>query len=138
MDQHHLPGQSGKKSDRKHPLGPPSPSPRNGGETGGQFQPGHDLGVATRFQPGNPGGPGRPAGVKELIRERTNNGRDIVEFLVKGMRDELYPKRRLRPADRIDCARILCERFWGRVPLADGDNEMPKLIAVYLKPGQDW
>jgi hypothetical protein len=94
--------------------------------------------VGRPFAVGHPGGPGRPPAIKEMIRQRTRDGRDIVEFLVKAMNDELYPKRRLRPADRLEASRILAERVWGRVPLADGDEEQPKVIILTLKPGQDF
>ena len=108
----------------------PSVRPQNGEKMG--------LGAATRFQLGHPGGPGRPPSVKTLIGGLTRDGRDIMEFLVKAMNDTLYPKRRLRPADRLEAAQLLSAYFWGRPMLADGEAEGPKVLIVQLKPGQDF
>ncbi len=54
------------------------------------------------------------------------------------MDDTLYPKRRVRPQDRLEAARLLADRVWGRVPLADQDSEQPQVIIVTLRPGQDY
>jgi hypothetical protein len=120
--------------DRDRVNGPsqaPSPSPENAQEMRSPV-------IGRPFQPGWKGGPGRPAGVAAMIRAQTRDGLDIVTFLVKCMRDELYPWRRLRPADRLEASRLLAERVWGRVPLSNGDEEQPKVIVLQLNPGQDF
>lgn len=61
-----------------------------------------------------------------------------MEFLVKTMNDTLYPKRRLRPADRLEAPRILAERGFGRVPLANEGGERPEIIVIRLKPNQNF
>lgn len=113
---------------------PPSEARKNAGE----MRRSDGLPVGRPFQVGHPGGPGRPAGVKEYIRQKTRDGRAIIDFMVAVMNDTLYPKRRLRPADRLEAARILAERGFGRVPLANTDGEGPEVIIIRMRPDQDF
>jgi hypothetical protein len=114
----------------ENPTFPPSQAPKNTGE----MRRADGLPVGRPFAKGWAGGPGRPAGIREYIRQRTQDGRAIVEFLLKVMDDTLYPKRRVRPQDRLEAARLLAERGFGRVPLADGEDRGPEVIILRLKP----
>lgn len=94
--------------------------------------------VGRPFEVGHPGGPGRPAGVKEMVRRATRDGVDIIAFLTRATNDTLYSKRRLRPHDRIEAASLLSAYLWGRPALTDGEVEGPKVLIVQLKAGQDY
>ena len=72
---------------------------RLGGVTGRGFQPG---------QSGNPGG--RPKGLSRRVRELVgDDGYAIAEFMLKMMNDETA-----RNADRIEAAKWLADRAFGR------------------------
>ena len=70
-----------------------------GGVTGKGFLPG---------QSGNPGG--RPKGLARRVRELVGeDGEAIVQFLVETMHDSSARRR-----DRLEAARLLADRGWGR------------------------
>lgn len=60
-------------------------------------------------QSGNPGGRPRGSGIAGLVRERTADGVEPVEVLLKIMRDKKAAKR-----DRIKAAEVLLDRGWGK------------------------
>jgi hypothetical protein len=80
----------------------PENSPRTGRD--GRFLPGVS---------GNPGG--RPKAIVARIREQTNDGAELVDFLVQVVRDETEPTR-----VRIEAAGELLDRGFGRAPIAAG------------------
>ena len=64
-----------------------------------------------RFLPGQSGNPGgRPAGLSGLIRESTNDGAELVEFMLKVFRGELGESVRTRA----DAATWLADRAFGK------------------------
>ena len=72
--------------------------------------------IGRPFQPGVSGNPGgRPKGVVSRIREQTNDGAELVDFLVQVVRDETEPTR-----VRIEAAGELLDRGFGRAPIAAG------------------
>ncbi len=87
--------------------------------------------------PGGPGGPGRPAGITSYVREKTQNGRLVINFLVDVVTGKPIKGRVPRLTDRIDASRLLLKRGFGRVPF-ENEVELPPLIVVQLKPGQDF
>jgi Family of unknown function (DUF5681) len=77
---------------------PPATTP-HGGVTGAGFLPG---------QSGNPGG--RPKGLARRVRELVGeNGELILQFMVQVLGDE-----RARTADRLEAARWLADRGFGK------------------------
>ena len=94
---------------------------RVGGVTGKGFTPGVS---------GNPGG--RPKGLSRRVRELVgDDGHEIAEFMFTVMNDE-----RARNADRIDAAKWLADRAFGKAPLvvtAGGDRRA--LVAGLLQEG---
>ena len=74
---------------------------------------GRTTGGCTRrgFLPGQSGNPGgRPKGLAKLCRELTDEGEEIVRFMV----DVLKGKRATRISDRIRAAEWLADRGWGK------------------------
>ena len=64
-----------------------------------------------RFLPGQSGNPGgRPVGLSGLIRESTNDGAELVEFMLKVFRGELDDSVRTRA----DAATWLADRAFGK------------------------
>src|SRR6266851_6724092 len=57
----------------------------------------------------NPGG--RPLGIHEEIRQLTGNGKDITRILTECMLGKM-PGAKAR--DRLDAARYLADRLWGK------------------------
>ena len=67
--------------------------------------------LSGRFLPGQSGNPGgRPAGLSGLIRESTNDGAELVEFMLKVFRGELGESVRTRA----DAATWLADRAFGK------------------------
>ena len=63
------------------------------------------------FPPGVSGNPGgRPLGFSHLIRERTNDGADLVDFALS----ILQGKRGARLQQRLEALQWLADRGWGR------------------------
>lgn len=85
----------------------PRRGPGSGGVTGRGFQPGHS---------GNPGG--RPRGFVAAIRDATNDGEELVTFVLKVFRGESIGTgkgaQRPRLADRLAAATWLADRGFGR------------------------
>lgn len=63
----------------------PSNGAGNGRHVDGKFQSGHDIGKDSRFQPGHPGGPGRPRGpdLVGIIAEILDEEIDVTVGLKK-------------------------------------------------------
>lgn len=79
-----------------------SATTRNGGVTGKGFTPGVS---------GNPGG--RPKGLSRRVRELVGeDGEAIARYMLSVMKDE-----RARNADRIEAAKWLADRGFGKAPL---------------------
>ena len=76
---------------------------RPGGVTGKGFLPGHS---------GNPGG--RPKGLAERVRQETNDGKMILDFMIAVARGAKIDGRKPRLADRVDANKWLADRGWGR------------------------
>jgi hypothetical protein len=72
-----------------------------------------------RFQPGTSGNPGgRPTGLAALVREKTNNGQDVIAFLLQVLTGQLRQGEeiiKVTVADRIAAADRLLERGYGKV-----------------------
>jgi hypothetical protein len=87
-----------------------------GGVTGNGFVPG---------QSGNPGG--RPKGLQRRVREEFgNDGDGLVAFLAGVVTDA-----DAKTTDRLEAARILLERGWGKAPIAlDTDGQPTKFVLV--------
>src|SRR5207244_5015060 len=58
---------------------------------------------------GNPGG--RPRGLAQLIREATDDGRELVDFMLRVVRGK---EARARVRDRMDAATWLADRAFGK------------------------
>lgn len=70
--------------------------------------------VGRPFPPGVSGNPGgRPKAIVARIREQTNDGAELIDFLVRVVRDETEPTR-----VRIEAAGELLDRGFGRAPIA--------------------
>lgn len=65
-----------------------------------------------RFLPGNPGG-GRPKGLASLVRERTGDGAELVDFMLDVLRGRKKAPLRLR----MEAAQWLADRGFGKVAL---------------------
>lgn len=63
-------------------------------------------------QTGNPGG--RPKGFAMLIRENTNNGKEIAMFMIQVMRGETVCDREPDVRDSIKAAEWLADRGFGK------------------------
>lgn len=64
----------------------------------------------TPWKPGQSGNPnGRPSGLAKRIREATNEGQDLVDFM-----SEVFRNEREKTSDRITAATWLADRCWGR------------------------
>lgn len=76
-------------------------------------------------QSGNPGG--RPKGFGAYIREKTEDGKEIVDFFLKVFRGEDIDRRRPKLKDRVDAGSWLTDRGYGRpaqaVELSGPDGE---------------
>lgn len=96
-----------------------SETTRLGGVTGHGFKPG---------QSGNPGG--RPKGLSRRVRELVgDDGHEIAEFMFSVMADE-----RARNADRIDAAKWLADRGFGRAAITvDASMTPEQLLGDYFK-----
>jgi hypothetical protein len=87
--------------------------------------------IGRRFPPGVSGNPGgRPRGVARLAREATNDGADIVAFFVSILQGRTPPigggkSSGHRPSlkDRIEAARWLADRGFGKAPITVNDND---------------
>ena len=92
---------------------------RLGGVTGHGFKPG---------QSGNPGG--RPKGLSRRVRELVgDDGHEIADFMFSVMADE-----RARNADRIDAAKWLADRGFGRAAIIVDAGVTPEdLLREYFK-----
>ncbi len=91
------------------------------------------------FQPGHPGNGGRPPSLMSYVRQKIGeDGRVVINFLVDVVNGKPIKGRIPRLTDRVDAARVLLERGFGRVPLADGEGPGPQIIEIILKPGQDY
>ena len=77
---------------------------------------GRDTSGLKRWEKGQSGNPGgRPAGTKGLaarIRERTGDGRLILDLLLDTLTGEIKSSTK----EKTDAARILLERGWGKAP----------------------
>lgn len=81
-----------------------------GGVTGKGFMPG---------QSGNPGG--RPRGLQRRVRDEFgNDGDGLVAFLAGVVTDA-----DAKTTDRLEAARILLERGWGKAPIAVDTDGQP-------------
>jgi len=82
---------------------------------------------------GNPGG--RPKGLSRRIRERTRDGAAIVDF----MTGVLDGRIRASVRDRIEAARWLADRGFGRVerPAMTPEQEQPFATGVILVSGTE-
>ncbi len=68
--------------------------------------------VETRFKPGESGNPGgRRRSLTKLIREKTRDGKTIVDFMVKVMEGDL---KGARVSDRVAAAKFLAEHAFGK------------------------
>lgn len=86
----------------------------------------------TRFKPGQSGNPGgRPKGLMEHVRRQTKDGHEIIAIL-----QEILRNKKNAPEHRIQAARELLNRGFGRVP--DGEGAEAPIVRLVLKPGQDY
>ena len=86
----------------------------------GKFLPGHS---------GNPGG--RPAGLATLIRETTNDGQELVDFMLSVFRGEHGEEPRLRA----DAATWLSDRGFGKPTVSAVDDGHTRRAANDVEPG---
>jgi hypothetical protein len=118
-----------------------------GGATGKGFQPG---------QTGNPGG--RPKGLAALVRERTDSGRTLVEFMINVLDGVPFPMVKRVPQkdaagkvtgyrevhfegtpdldQRMEAAAWLANRGWGQ-PKVVFDGEMRLPVQLIVRAGLD-
>ena len=79
----------------------------------------------TKGQSGNPGG--RPKGFASYIREKTEDGKEVVDFFLKVFRGEEIERRKPKMKDRVDAGTWLADRGFGRpaqaVELSGPDGE---------------
>ena len=65
------------------------------------------------FQPGNRANPGgRPKGLAALVREQTDDGAELVAFMLRVLRGRKQPTRL-----RMEAAAWLADRGFGKVPM---------------------
>jgi hypothetical protein len=103
--------------------------------------------VGRPFPRGTSGNPsGRPRGLTRRVRELVGDGEAIIQFLIDTMNDPTVRRR-----DRLDAARMLFDRGWGRplqavdlsvnqVTLEDlfrgiATEDLEAMIAIYEKYG---
>ena len=88
-----------------------------------------------KFLPGESGNPnGRPKkgfSLAEIVREKTNDGADVVDFLIKVVNGRV---RKAKLADRIHAAEVLLDRGFGKplqsVELSGPDGGPIQLITI--------
>ncbi len=75
-----------------------------------------------RFVPGHPGrrqSPGRPKGLRDRAQAATHDGADIVRFML----DVLHGRQEGKTADRIEAAKWLADRGWGKAEQTVNQNQ---------------
>lgn len=100
-------------------------------------QRGRGSGGVTRrgFRPGQSGNPGgRPAGLAELVRSRTQDGAKMVELMVAILNGESIAGKKPRLRDRMDAAAWLADRGFGKaVQTLEHAGEIAQPVRVALK-----
>jgi hypothetical protein len=84
--------------------------------------------VEHRFKPGQSGNPGgRPKGLQRRVRELVgDDGDKLASFLFAVFTDEGE-----KMGDRLEAAKILLERGWGKAPIAvDADGQPAKFVLL--------
>lgn len=81
---------------------------------------------------GNPGG--RPKGLAERVRALTGEGEEIIRLMLSVLRGEPLNGKRSRLQDRMEAARWLADRGWGRAPQPlEHSGEIAQPVKVALK-----